>query len=58
MIEAENIIGKAKSVKDFSDLGIDLGYFFNPVGNFSIIPWGINYLASFRVFGYFITTDI
>ena len=48
----------AKSVIDYSDIGIECGYYFNPVGNFSIIPFGDGYLASFRAFGYFITTDI
>lgn len=57
-MEAKNISGKAKSVVDYSDIGIECGYYFNPVGNFSIIPFGDYYLASFRAFGYYITLDI
>ena len=58
MKQAVNISSMAKSVKNFSDLGIELGYCFNPVGNFSIIPFGDYYLASFRKFAYFISSDI
>ena len=57
-MEEMNISNYAKSVKDYSDLGIDCGFLFNPVGNFSIIPFGDGYLASFRTFGYYITTDV
>lgn len=48
----------ATSIIDFTDLGIiDLGIYSNPIGNFSIIPFNDYWLASFRVFGYFITTE-
>lgn len=57
-MEAKNISGKAKSVIDYSEIAFECGFFFNPIGNFSIIPFGDYYLASFRAFGYFITTEI
>lgn len=48
----------AKSVIDFSDIGFGCECFFNPVGNFSIVPYGEGYLASFRKFAYYITTEL
>lgn len=48
----------AKSVIDFSEIGFECGCMFNPIGNFSIVPFNGMYLASFRKFAYFITTDI
>lgn len=52
------IDGCVKSVIDFSDIGFECGCMFNPVGNFSIVPYGDGYLASFRKFGYYITTEL
>ena len=57
MIFSNYIKPLAHSVIDYSDLAFDLGFWFNPIGNFSIIPFRNGYLASFRVFGYFITGD-
>lgn len=56
-MEADYIGGRAKSTKDLSEIGFDCGYYQNAIGNYSLIPYGDCYLASFRVFGYFITTD-
>ena len=40
---------------DLSHIAWECGMYFNNVGNFSIVPVGKeNYLASFRVFGYYI----
>lgn len=50
--------GRAKSIKDLSNIGFDCGFYQNAIGNYSLIPYGDSYLASFRVFGYYITTDI
>ena len=57
MMETPNISGIAKSIKDLSTIGFDCGYYNNPIGNFSLLPYGDLYLASFRVFGYYITTE-
>ena len=57
-MEAKNISDKAKSVIDYSEIAFECGFFFNPIGYFSIIPFGDYYLASFRAFGYFITSDL
>jgi len=47
----------AKRIIDLAHIGFDCGFFSNPVGNFSVIPHGEYYLASFRAFGYYITTE-
>ena len=52
-----NLKPLAKRIIDLSYIGFDCGFFSNPIGNFSLLPYGDCYLASFRVFGYFITTD-
>ena len=57
-MEAIYIGGRAKSTKDLSEIGFECGYYQNAIGNYSLIPYGDSYLASFRVFGYWITTDI
>ena len=53
-----NLKHLARRIVDLSQIGFDCGYYNNPIGNFSMIPYGDYYLASFRVFGYYITTDI
>ena len=57
-MKTKNISVKANTIIDLSEIAFECGFYFNPIGNFSIIPFGEHYLASFRVFGYFITTDI
>lgn len=39
---------------DLSHIAWECGMNFNNVGNFSLVPIGENYLATFRVFGYYI----
>ena len=39
-MEADYIGGRAKSIKDLSNIGFDCGYYQNAVGNFSLIPYG------------------
>lgn len=51
------ILKSAKRTIDLSTIGFECGFFSNPIGNFSLLPYGDCYLASFRAFGYFITTD-
>lgn len=49
---------KAKRVVDLTGVGHELGYFRNPCGNFSILPWDNGaYLAHFRIFQYWIDSD-
>lgn len=52
-----NIQDMAKRKIDFSDYAFEMGEYFNPIGNFSIIPYNGIYLASFRRFAYHITTE-
>ncbi len=56
-MEELNIKQLAINVKDLSSLGLDVGVYFNPVGNFSLVklPNG-NWLCSMRVFGYYISS--
>ena len=56
-MEAIYLGGMAKSVKDLSGIGFDCGYYNNPIGNHSLIRYGDCYLAAFRAFGYYITTE-
>lgn len=49
---------KAERIIDLSEIGFACDIYTNPVGNFSVIPWGDYYLASFRTFAYYITTEI
>lgn len=53
-----NISHKAKRKIDFTSYGFEMGCVFNNIGNFSIVPFNGLYLASFRRFGYWITSDI
>lgn len=39
---------------DLSHIAWECGMYFNNVGNFSLVPVGENYLATFRAFGYYI----
>ena len=39
---------------DLSHIAWECGIYFNNVGNFSLVPVGENYLATFRIFGYYI----
>ncbi len=57
MEEELNIKDKAKDIKDLSNIGIDVGVLFNPVGNFSIVKLDNgNWLCSMRMFGYWISS--
>lgn len=48
---------RAKRIIDLSEIALELGFLFNPVGNFSLLqlPNG-NWFCSMRVFGYFISS--
>ena len=53
-----NLKGSAKSVKDFSELAWQLGIYFNPLGNFTMLPTSDgHWLACFRRFQYYIEGD-
>ena len=52
-----NLKHLARRIVDLSPIGFECGFYNNPIGNFSLLPYGDCYLASFRVFGYFITTE-
>lgn len=57
MYEKElNIRQHAKRIIDLSHLSFDLGYYFNPVGNFNLYPFqNGKWLCVLRVFGYYIS---
>jgi len=53
-----NIQSSAKAKWDFTDLPFQLGIYFNPIGNFSMLPMSDGYwLAVFRRFQYYIEGD-
>jgi len=55
-INAVNLRPYANDIKDLSDIALQLDIYFNNIGNMSIIPLNENeQLATFRIFGYFIT---
>lgn len=56
-MEAIYIGGRATATRDLSEIGFECGFYHNPIGNFSLTPCGDCYLASFRVFAYWITTE-
>ena len=39
---------------DLSHISWECGFLKNNIGNFSLVPVGENYLATFRIFGYYI----
>lgn len=49
---------RPKRTYDLSELGIELGILFNPIGNFSLLPMSDgNWLACFRRYQYYIEGD-
>ena len=49
---------RPKRIYDLSELGIELGILFNPIGNFSLLPMSDgNWLACFRRYQYYIEGD-
>lgn len=53
----KNVRPLAKSIKDLSPIAFELGFYFNPIGNFSMIPLDDGrWLANFRVFQYWISS--
>lgn len=55
MADYMDIRQHAKQTIDLSHIAWECGMYFNNVGNFSIVPVGKeNYLATFRVFGFYI----
>lgn len=58
MEDTANIRHLAKNAKDLTELGIELGAYFNPIGNFSLLPTTDgHWLAVFRRFQYYIEGD-
>lgn len=58
IMKAIRLQDKALRIIDFSPLALQMGDYFHPIGNFSIVPFYGSYLASFRRFAYHITTEI
>ena len=57
-MENLNIQNLAKSKTDFTELAFELGIYFNPIGNFSMLPTADgHWLAVFRRFQYYIEGD-
>ena len=57
-ISALNLRHYAKDIKDLSHLAMDMDICFNSIGNMSFIPLNEEeQLATFRIFGYFITSN-
>lgn len=52
-----NISHAAKRKIDLSSYGFEMGCVFNNIGNFSIVPFDGLYLASFRRFAYWISSE-
>ena len=57
MPEHLNISDKANSKLNMADIGFECGDMFHSIGNFSIVPFNGFYLASFRRFAYYITSE-
>lgn len=49
-----NLRPYVKSITDLSSIGYDCDIVFNNIGNFSILPFQGNYIATFRMFAYHI----